>query len=204
MPFGEGDLPEGVRKLVAAFDRQFIQLTSGRSIEFLRLQDKDVSASDVRKRLRTGRNVDAQLSMVVEDYIRKEGLYQPIGPRIGDYEQFTRFCAQALFDKKAINVRGFDLTGTEAATEYTLIASGTSTRHASALAEAVQRAVKEEYNVHPMSAEGMAEGRWVVLDYGALIVHVFYDFVRQEYRLEDLWKAGRDLGLLDEAPVRTP
>jgi len=198
LPFGEEDLPAGLRKLVAAFDRQYIALTTGRSIEFLRAQDVDVSASDVRKRLRTGKSVDRHLSIQVEEYIRKHGLYAPLGPRIGDYEAFTNFCAQVLFSKKGINVRAFDLRNIEAVTEFTLIASGTSTRHATALAEAVTRAVKDEFNVLPQSIEGMGEGRWVVLDYGSLIIHVFYDFVRQEYRLEDLWKEGRDMQVREE------
>ncbi len=197
IPLSEDDVAPGVKKMIAAFDRQFIQLSTGRSVEFVRLQDVDVAASEVRKRLRTGRNVDAHVSMAVEEYIRDNQLYAPIGPKIGDYEAFTRFCSQALFDKKAINVRGFDLRELSSPTEYALIASGTSTRHASALAEAVQRAVKDEFNVFPMSVEGAGEGRWVLLDYGALIVHVFYDFVRQEYRLEDLWKNGKDLELKD-------
>ncbi len=205
LPFGEEEMPTGLRKMVAVFDRQFIALNSGRSIEFLRVQDVDVSASDVRKRLRTGRNVDRHVSIPVEEYIRANGLYGPLGPRIGDYEAFTNFCAQALFARKAINVRAFDLRESEAPTEFTLIASGTSTRHASALAEAVTRAVKDEFNVFPQSVEGTGEGRWVVLDYGALMVHVFYDFVRQEYRLEDLWKQGRDMGVRDQTPtVRAP
>jgi len=200
LPFSEDDMPEGLRPLVAAFDRAFIQLSTGRTIEFVRLQDKDISATDVRKRLRSGRNVDAQLSIGVEEYIREQNLYAPIGPLIGDYAEFTKFCANVLFERKAINVKGFDLTGTEAATEYSLIASGTSTRHAASLADAVQRAVKDEFNVFPMSIEGTQEGRWVLLDYGSLIVHVFYDFVRQEYRLEDLWKNGKDMGLTDPNP----
>jgi nicotinate-nucleotide adenylyltransferase len=199
MPFSEEDIPEGLRGLVAAFDRQYIALTTGRSIEFVRLQDQDVSASDVRKRLRASLNVDRHLSIPVEEYIREQDLYAPLGPRIGDYEAFTRFCAQALFARKAINVRGFDLRNIESATEYALIASGTSTRHAASLAEAVQRAVKEEFGLLPLSVEGASEGRWVLLDYGALIVHVFYDFVRQEYRLEDLWKQGKDLQIREEA-----
>lgn len=200
LPFSEDDLPPGLRKLVAVYDRQFIALTTGRSIEFLRLQDIDVSGTEVRKRLRTGRNVDRHMSIKVEEYVREHGLYGPIGPKIGDYEAFAKFCANALFARKGINVKAFDLRGTEAPTEFTLIASGTSTRHASSLAENLARAVKDEFNVFPQSVEGMGEGRWVVLDYGALIAHVFYDFVRQEYRLEDLWKQGRDLGLKDETP----
>ncbi len=201
LPFSEEDMPEGLKPLIAAFDRSFVQLSTGRSIEFVRLQDMDISASDVRKRMRSGRNVDAQLSIGVEEYIREQGLYAPIGPLIGDYAEFAKFCGDILFERKAINVRAFDLTEIEAATEYSLIASGTSTRHAVSLAEAVQRAVKDEYNVFPMSIEGATEGRWVLLDYGSLIVHVFYDFVRQEYRLEDLWRLGKDMNLKDMAPT---
>lgn len=198
VPFSADDLPAGLRKLVAAFDRQYIALTTERAIEFVRLQDVDVSASEVRKRLRSGRNVDRHLSIPVEEYIRAQGLYAPLGPKIGDYEAFANFCAKALYEKKGINVRGFDLRSVEGPTEFTLIASGTSTRHASSLAESVVKAVKEEYGVLPQGVEGVSEGRWVVVDYGSLIVHVFYDFVRQEYRLEDLWKQGRDLQLREE------
>jgi nicotinate-nucleotide adenylyltransferase len=200
LPFAEEDMPEGLKPLVAMFDRAFIQLTTGRSIEFVRLQDMDMSSSDIRKRLRSGRNVDAHLSIGVEEYIREQNLYAPIGPLIGDYADFAKFCANALFERKAIAVRAFDLTEIDAASEYALIASGTSTRHASSLADAVQRAVKDEYNVFPMSVEGSQEGRWVLLDYGSLIVHVFYDFVRQEYRLEDLWNKGKDMGFTDPNP----
>jgi nicotinate-nucleotide adenylyltransferase len=200
LPFSIEDLPEGLVKLVAAFDRAFVALTTERSIEFVRLNDVDVSASDVRKRLRASLNVDRHLPFQVEQYIRENGLYAPLGPRIGDYEAFTRFCAQALFDKKAINVRGFDLQGMEKPTDFTLIASGTSTRHAASLAEAVTKAVKEEFSVLPQSVEGVSEGRWVLLDYGSLMIHIFYDFVRQEYRLEDLWRAGRDLNIREVPP----
>ena len=201
LPFGEEDLPAGIRKLVGEFDRQFIALSTGRSIEFVRLQDVDVSSTEVRKYLRTGRNVDRHISIKVEEYIREQGIYAPIGPKIGDYEQFTDYTAQALFAKKGINVKAFDLRGTEAPCEFAVIASGTSTRHASSLAEAVQKAVKDEYNVYPQGIEGVTEGRWVVLDYGATMVHVFYDFVRQEYRLEDLWKPGRDMQIREKAPA---
>lgn len=196
-PFGVEDLPGGLRPLVADFDRQFIQLESGRNIEFLRLTENDISATEVRKCLLTGKSVDRYLTIPVEEYIRKNGLYSPLKDRIGDYADFTKFCANALFERKAIAVKGFDLRNQEAPSEFTLIASGTSTRHASSLAENVIRAVKEEFNVFPQSVEGLQEGRWVLLDYGSLIVHLFYDFVRQEYQIEELWKTGKDLQLKD-------
>ena len=89
------------------------------------------------------------------------------------------------------------MTRLTAPSEFVVIASGTSTRHAAAMAENVVMAVKEEYNVLPQSVEGIDEGRWVLVDYGSLIVHIFYDFVRQEYSLENLWREGKDLGLKD-------
>lgn len=192
------ELPQGLRPLVTEFEKQLIVLSSGRFVEFVRLTDNAVSASQIRKSLRTGRSVERFLTFPVENYIREKGLYAPLGPKIGNFKDFSEFCAQALLDKKAINTRLFDLTGIESISEYVVIASGTSTRHTSALAENVVRTVKEEYNILPQRIEGVGEGRWVLLDYGSLIVHVFYDFVRQEYRLEELWGRGKEIPIVDK------
>lgn len=197
IPQEANELPEYFKDLVAEYDFNFIELKTGRNVQFIRLDDVEVSASEVRKLLRANRPVEKVLPLSVESYIRENGLYRPIGDKIGDFAKFTSFCGDILFSKKAIQVRGFDLTGISAPSEYTLIASGTSTRHASSMAENVVQAVKEEYNVLPQSIEGVDEGRWVLVDYGSLIIHVFYDYVRQEYSLEKLWKDGKDLNLKD-------
>jgi nicotinate-nucleotide adenylyltransferase len=191
------EMPGFLKPLVAEFDFNFIELNTGRSIQFITLRDIEISSSEVRKWLRTGKPVEKYLPLSVEGYIKEQKLYRNVGDRIGDFTKFTAFCADVLFSKKGINVRGFDLTKTSAPSEYTLIASGTSTRHASSMAENVVMAVKEEYNILPQSVEGVDEGRWVLVDYGSLIIHVFYDFVRQEYNLENLWREGVDLGFKD-------
>ncbi|UXR65802.1 nicotinate (nicotinamide) nucleotide adenylyltransferase [Bdellovibrio bacteriovorus] len=191
------EMPGFLKPLVAEFDFNFIELNTGRNIQFITLRDVEVSSSEVRKWLRSGKPVEKYLPLAVESYIKEHKLYRNLGDRIGDYQKFTAFCADVLFAKKGINVRGFDLTQMSAPSEYTLIASGTSTRHAAAMAENIVTAVKEEYNVHPQSIEGVDEGRWVLVDYGSLIIHVFYDFVRQEYSLENLWREGKDMGLKD-------
>ncbi len=191
------EMPGYLKPLVADFDFNFIELTNGRSIQFITLRDIEVSSTEVRKWLRTGKPVEKYLPLAVESFIKEHKLYRNLGDRIGDYQKFTEFCANILFSKKGINVRGFDLTQTSAPSEFTLITSGTSTRHAAAMAENIAIAVKEEYNVHPQSVEGIDEGRWVLVDYGSLIIHIFYDFVRQEYNLESLWREGKDLGLKD-------
>jgi nicotinate-nucleotide adenylyltransferase len=202
-PQDKSELPKFIQQLTAEFDFNFVELTTGRNIQFVTLKDIEISASDLRKWLRSGRNVEKYLPLGVESYIKTHKLYAPIGERIGDFAKFTEFCADVLFSRKGIQVRGFDLRATAAPTEFALIASGTSTRHASALADHVITAVKEEFNVFPLSLEGNEEGRWVLIDYGSLIVHVFYDFVRNEYNLESLWKEGKDMQLKDKTlPVK--
>lgn len=197
VPESMDEMPAYLKPMVADFDFNFIELTTGRNIQFITLRDVEISSTEVRKWLRTGKPVEKYLPLAVESYIKEHKLYRNLGDRIGDYKKFTEFCADVLFAKKGINVRGFDLTEASAPSEYTLIASGTSTRHAAAMAENIVVAVKEEYNVHPQSIEGVDEGRWVLVDYGSLIIHLFYDFVRQEYNLENLWRQGKDLGLKD-------
>ena len=126
-------------------------------------------------------------------YIKEESLYESVDKNIGDYVAFTQFCANFLVDRKGINVLAFDLAHLDQPAEYTVISSGTSTRHTQSLAERLIREVKTHYGVYPQSVEGLKEGRWVVLDYGSLMVHVFYDYVRMEYKLEDLWQEGHPI-----------
>lgn len=201
LPDSTDELPEALKGIVADFDMNYIELTTGRSIQFITLKDVDVSATDLRKRLRTGRSLEKYVPLGVENHIRENKYYQPLGSKIGNYEDFTTFVGNVLFDKKGISVRGFDLRNLTAPSEYAIVASGTSSRHTSSLAENVIAQVKEEFGVFPQSIEGMDEGRWVLLDYGSLIVHVFYDFVRQEYALEKIWGGGKDLGLKDPTPM---
>jgi nicotinate-nucleotide adenylyltransferase len=177
-------------------------LTTGRSIHFVHLKDVGVSATEIRKSVRSGLKVDKFLPLTVEKYIRSHKLYTVEKSKPIDFKELTEFCAGVLFDKKGFNVRGFDLSRIESPTDFTLIASGTSTRHVSSLGEQVLAEVKRKFGINPLSIEGVREGRWVLVDYGALIVHIFYDFIRQEYKLEELWSEGRPLNLQDPAAHR--
>jgi nicotinate-nucleotide adenylyltransferase len=198
IPSSEAELPPYLETLVADYDFNFIELTTGRNIQFITLKDLDFSSSEIRKKLRANRPANTELPLAVESYIKEHKLYRNVGEKISNFKDFTQFCSQALFDKKGINVKAYDLTGQEAPTDFALIASGTSSRHASALAEAVIRSVKDQHQLHPQGIEGMDEGRWIVIDYGALIVHIFYDFVRQEYALENLWRQAKPVSIKDE------
>lgn len=190
------DFPSGLQPWIEDFDGCEAILSTGKILYCLAEgPDIDVSASDVRRRLRLGQPIHDMVPMQVVDFIKQHGLYAVDGKKIGDFEAFTRFCAQVIAGKSGIQVLAYDLRDLQGPTEYTLLSSGTSTRHTTALSEHLVREVKKEFGVWPLSLEGQKEGRWIVVDYGSLIVHLFYDYVRQEYRLEELWKAGRRLDL---------
>ncbi len=197
-PKSTSDLPHALAKHVQSFKGGVIQLKSGYTIQFFQLEDIEISATEIRKRLRVGEPVSDLIPKAIELYIRKKGLYEAVGNRIGDFEKFTQFCGKILREKGGIGVVGFDLRSVQASSEFTIVVSGTSTKHAQSLAENLMRAVKDEYGVWAQSIEGQKEGRWVVLDYGSLIVHVFYDFVRQEYRLEEIWKDAEEVKFQEE------
>jgi nicotinate-nucleotide adenylyltransferase len=198
LPMSKEDIPEGLREHVDVLDRSFLAFKSGRTLEFLRVKGIDVAATDIRKLLKTGRTVDKYLDMRVEEYIKEHNLYPLIGPKVGDYGQFTKYCADRLYFRKGINLKAFDLSSlSSAASDYVIVVSGTSKRHTQALGEWLQKEVRNQYGLNPLSIEGLDEGRWVLVDYGQLIVHIFYDYIRTEYQLESLWKQGTDLKLTD-------
>jgi nicotinate-nucleotide adenylyltransferase len=188
LPHSLEDWPAGVRGLVGDYDSQQAMLKSGRTIYFYQLEDVEASGTEIRRKIRFGQSVLALMPPPVEKYIREHKLFESVQRNIGDFAKFSAYCSKFLTEKGAINVQTYDLRDRQAPSEFTVICSGTSTRHATALAEHLIREVKKDYNVWPESLEGQNEGRWIVIDYGALIVHSFYDYVRQEYRLEDLWK----------------
>ena len=181
------ELPTWFQEASHSFRFNQVQFKSGFTMQFVQLQDLEISSTEVRKMIRSKKNTAAFLPLSVEQYIREQKLYQNLDLKIADYRNFSHSILRILDEKKAIQIKGFDLTQMQQPSEYAVVASGTSTRHASSLAENLVKSIKEEYGVWPQSVEGLGEGRWVLVDYGNVIVHIFYDFVRQEYALESLW-----------------
>jgi len=190
-----GAWPQKIASMVAHKKGDIIELMSGKKIVWVQLKDINVSASEIRRRLRTGAPVKEMLTKEVEHYISQHDLYRSRADRISDFSELLRFCAQALADKKAFDIMAKDMTGLTKPVEYTLVCSATSRKHAASLAENLMDSVKEQFNVYPQYMEGLDEGQWVVLDYGSLMVHIFYDFVRMEYKLEEIWKQAQDFKL---------
>ena len=94
--------------------------------------------------------------------------------------------ARSALEKKARDVVALELAGLTDIADYFVIASGGSERHVKTIAEAVEHDMKEK-GVAPLSTEGYEEGRWVIIDYGDVVIHVFLEPVRELYDLENLW-----------------
>jgi len=92
----------------------------------------------------------------------------------------------AVMGKKAIDLVVLDVRGLTSVSDIFIICSGRSNRQVSAIAEYIQVNLKK-HAIKPLSVEGKKEGHWVLLDYGHVIIHVFYEPVRTFYDLEGLW-----------------
>lgn len=97
---------------------------------------------------------------------------------------------QAALGKKAQGVVVLDVHELTSIADVFIICSGTSNRQVSAIADHIQRFLKEQ-SIKPISVEGKSEGLWVLMDYGHVIIHIFYETTRSFYDLEGLWSDAR-------------
>jgi ribosome-associated protein len=98
---------------------------------------------------------------------------------------------QATLGRKAKDLILLDVSQLTSVADVFLICSGKSNRQVSAIADHIVSDLKSR-GIKPLSVEGKQEGLWVLLDYGHILIHVFYEPVRGVYDLEGLWAdAGR-------------
>ncbi len=107
-------------------------------------------------------------------------------------KEFAEKIANVLVNKKAEDVIAIDVTGKSDIADYFVIASGRSMPHTRALIEHVEEEM-DKIGVGPTRREGVKEGRWAVLDYGDVVVHIFNDETRVFYYLEKLWGDGENV-----------
>lgn len=98
--------------------------------------------------------------------------------------------AEAASDKKASNIVILDLQGISTVTDYFLICSANSTTQVQAIADHMEEKLRES-GVILLRREGYREARWVLLDFGNCIAHVFVDEDRRFYDLERLWSEAK-------------
>ncbi|MBB1485514.1 ribosome silencing factor [Oceanospirillum sediminis] len=101
-------------------------------------------------------------------------------------EQLKQLVIDSLEEMKGNDITVLDVSGSTSVTDFMIIASGTSNRHVSSLANNVVENVKDN-GVRPLGVEGQAGSEWVLVDLGDVVVHVMQPATRQFYDLERLW-----------------
>ena len=95
-----------------------------------------------------------------------------------------------ISDKKGSDIVLLDLRPVSLLADYFIICSGDSDRQIKAIVEEVTEKLKA-LNTHPLNIEGLPASGWVLLDYGAIVVHVFAPATRSYYQLEKLWSGAK-------------
>lgn len=108
-------------------------------------------------------------------------------------KEILKIAANALNDKKALDLNAIKVDDLTVLTEYFLMASATSSTHVRSLAEEVEFKLSES-GLEPHHIEGRTTG-WILLDYGSVIVHVFNKESREFYNLDKMWNDGQTVDL---------
>jgi ribosome-associated protein len=103
-----------------------------------------------------------------------------------DSTSLVKLCREIALDKKAEDVLILDLHGVSTVADYFLICTGKSEPHLKAIADEVARRLRET-GLRPRHRDGYPPSRWIVMDYGDVLLHIFHPELRQRYALETLW-----------------
>lgn len=106
---------------------------------------------------------------------------EPLAP-----EDKVAYCVSLVEEKKAEEVLVLDLRGISSVTDYFLLCHGSSDRQVQAIADHLTEMMKKK-GIRALGVEGYPEARWILLDFGDLLIHVFYEETRRFYELERLW-----------------
>jgi len=105
-------------------------------------------------------------------------------------------CAELAFDKKAFDIRALDISRISSIADFLVIISGASDKQNQAIADNIRTGLKKYGKVQDI--EGAGEGKWIVMDYGDVLVHIFHDPLRRYYDLDGLWGMAPQLELPEE------
>lgn len=103
--------------------------------------------------------------------------------------EIALLCAKSAIEKKAENVRILDLHEVSSFTDFFIICSGNSSRQLQTIAQTIEADLKLQGR-RLISDEGQSEGRWILLDFGDVVVHLFLDSLRDYYDLEGFWSVA--------------
>lgn len=111
-----------------------------------------------------------------------------------DTAERALMAAEAALEKKAENLKVLDLSHLSGFTDCFLICSAQNDRQVRAISDAIASRLRAE-GIKPLSIEGSEEGRWVLMDFGDFVVHIFLDAIREYYEIEKLWHGAQVIKL---------
>lgn len=117
--------------------------------------------------------------------------------------EIAEIAAIAGFDRKAEDVRVLDVQGLSSYADYLVLMTATSDRQVSAVADAIDAALKKS-GVRTLGVEGVGAGNWILIDTGDVVVHVFHHEARGFYDLDSLWSDAKRVTVKMPAPPAIP
>ena len=103
--------------------------------------------------------------------------------------------ARTAEDNRGQDVIVLDMRPITPVFDYFVIATGNSRRQLHAISEEIDRCLEKELGDHRLGIEGYSDSRWILLDYGSVVIHLFDDETRKFYALEDLWSEAQRVTL---------
>jgi ribosome-associated protein len=110
-------------------------------------------------------------------------------------QELALAAARTAAENRGRDLVVLDLRELTAVFDYFVIATGTSRRQLHAISEEIDRVLQEDLGDRRLGIEGYSESRWIVLDYGNVVIHIFDDEARSYYDLENLWAEAKRVDL---------
>ncbi len=109
--------------------------------------------------------------------------------------KLAKAAVRVAAENRGQDILCLDLSAQTSLFDFFVIATGASRRQLAAMATEIDRAMKTEYNERKLSVSGLEESRWIVLDYGSIVVHLFDEDTREFYDLESLWGDSKQIDI---------
>ena len=178
----------------------------GRPVTWLEMEPIDLSSTLIRQLIRSGGDISALVPSSIVNYMEAEGLYEyrenrhpdslssaPMTKRshtaAPDAIAAARAAAEALDEKSGEDIALLDLSDLLVVTDIFVLVTGTSRRNVLTLADETVDALRK-LDRRPIRKEGTDHGKWVLLDYGDVVIHLFDRETRAYYDLERLWASA--------------
>ncbi|MBW1671886.1 MAG: nicotinate (nicotinamide) nucleotide adenylyltransferase [Deltaproteobacteria bacterium] len=156
-----------------------------------------ISGTDIRRRARAGLSVRFLVPEEVRIYMEKNSLYAESAgdsspslkdeeSKVASLEEPAQQIVEEILESKGEQVVILDMRGFSSLADFFIISQGRSTKHVQGIANKLRKNLRKK-GTKCRGVEGEQEGKWILMDYGDVIVHLFYEPIRDFYDLEGLW-----------------